>query len=166
MLFYLIFATASASSSYSISYESMMQDLHCTNFQATLGLSLYVIGYGIAPLIFSSFSEVWLLPVSCHPWALNNIWVSGVRQTTHLPSVIRFVFASWSYECIVSGRKLHCCHKRSSCLAGHQTYKPWLCRVHYKESLAQLVFVCLQGPSLTFGSRMSKVWYLWLLTYW
>ncbi|OAX39681.1 MFS general substrate transporter [Rhizopogon vinicolor AM-OR11-026] len=49
--------TSAASSSYSISYESMMQDLDCTNLQVTLGLSLYVIGYGVIPLISSSFSE-------------------------------------------------------------------------------------------------------------
>jgi len=56
--FYLIFSTAAASSSYSISYKSMTNDLNCTEFQATLGLSLYAIGFGIVPLISSSFSEV------------------------------------------------------------------------------------------------------------
>ncbi|KAG2133289.1 major facilitator superfamily domain-containing protein [Suillus clintonianus] len=49
--------TASSASSYSISYESMMQDLNCTQLQATVGLSMYVIGFGIVPLISSSFSE-------------------------------------------------------------------------------------------------------------
>ncbi|KAG1894160.1 MFS general substrate transporter [Suillus fuscotomentosus] len=38
--------TAAAASSYSISYESMMHDLNCTQLQATVGLSLYVIGFG------------------------------------------------------------------------------------------------------------------------
>lgn len=56
--FYLIFPTAAAASSYSISYESMMHDLNCTQLQATVGLSLYVIGFGIVPLVSSSFSEV------------------------------------------------------------------------------------------------------------
>jgi hypothetical protein len=58
MLFYLIFATAASSASYSISYESMMHDLNCTQLQATVGLSMYVIGFGVVPLISSSFSEV------------------------------------------------------------------------------------------------------------
>ncbi|KAG1807052.1 MFS general substrate transporter [Suillus subaureus] len=49
--------TAASASSYSISYESMMHDLNCTQLQATVGLSLYVIGFGIVPLITSSFSE-------------------------------------------------------------------------------------------------------------
>ncbi|KAJ8579897.1 MFS general substrate transporter [Rhizopogon salebrosus TDB-379] len=48
---------SSPQSSYPISYESMMQDLHCTEFQATLGLGLYAMGFGIFPLISSSFSE-------------------------------------------------------------------------------------------------------------
>ncbi|KAG2140816.1 MFS general substrate transporter [Suillus cothurnatus] len=48
---------AAASSSYSISYESMMKDLKCTQLEATLGLSLYVIGFGVVPLISSSFGE-------------------------------------------------------------------------------------------------------------
>ncbi|KAJ8580465.1 MFS general substrate transporter [Rhizopogon salebrosus TDB-379] len=52
-----MFATASLQSSYPISYESMMQDLHCTEFQATLGLGLYAIGFGVFPLVSSSFSE-------------------------------------------------------------------------------------------------------------
>ncbi|KAG2039237.1 MFS general substrate transporter [Suillus americanus] len=49
--------TAASASSYSISYESMMHDLNCTQLQATVGLSLYVVGFGIVPLISSSFSE-------------------------------------------------------------------------------------------------------------
>ena len=54
-------STAAASSSYSISYESMMKDLNCTELQVTLGLALYVIGFGIVPLISSSFSEVFTI---------------------------------------------------------------------------------------------------------
>ncbi|KAG2058309.1 MFS general substrate transporter, partial [Suillus hirtellus] len=49
--------TGAAASSYAISYDSMITDLNCTRLQATLGLSLYAIGYGIVPLFSSSFSE-------------------------------------------------------------------------------------------------------------
>ncbi len=35
----------------------MTKDLNCTNLQATLGLSLYVIGFGVVPLVTSSLSE-------------------------------------------------------------------------------------------------------------
>ncbi|KAG2120539.1 MFS general substrate transporter [Suillus discolor] len=55
--FHLITSTGAAASSYAISYDSMIKDLNCTRLQVTLGLSLYAIGYGIVPLISSSFSE-------------------------------------------------------------------------------------------------------------
>jgi len=35
----------------------MMKDLNCTEFEATLGLSLFTLGFGIVPLVSSSFSE-------------------------------------------------------------------------------------------------------------
>jgi predicted MFS family arabinose efflux permease len=38
-------------------FPSMMKDLHCTHFQATIGLSAYALGFGVVPLVSSSFSE-------------------------------------------------------------------------------------------------------------
>jgi predicted MFS family arabinose efflux permease len=38
-------------------YSSMTRDLDCTLFQATIGLSMYALGVGLAPLVTSSFSE-------------------------------------------------------------------------------------------------------------
>ena len=38
-------------------FESMLRDLKATQLQATAGLSLYAVGFGITPLITSSFSE-------------------------------------------------------------------------------------------------------------
>lgn len=35
----------------------MERDLNCTKFQATLGVSLYALGFGIVPLVTASFSE-------------------------------------------------------------------------------------------------------------
>ncbi|KAH7882287.1 MFS general substrate transporter [Phlebopus sp. FC_14] len=49
--------TAAASSSYAISTPSMIEELKCTSLEATLGLGLYAIGFGIVPLVTSSFSE-------------------------------------------------------------------------------------------------------------
>lgn len=48
---------AAAAASYSMGYQSMMRDLNCTQFQATVGLSLWSIGFGTVPLITSSFTE-------------------------------------------------------------------------------------------------------------
>ncbi|KAJ7708906.1 MFS polyamine transporter [Mycena rosella] len=48
---------AFASSAYSLGFDSMMRDLNCTEFQATVGLSVYTLGFGLVPLFSSSFSE-------------------------------------------------------------------------------------------------------------
>lgn len=38
-------------------FASMTRDLNCTHFQATIGLSMYALGFGIVPLVTASFSE-------------------------------------------------------------------------------------------------------------
>ena len=38
-------------------FPSMTNDLNCTEFQAAIGLSVYALGFGLVPLITSSFSE-------------------------------------------------------------------------------------------------------------
>ncbi|KAJ4470182.1 MFS polyamine transporter [Lentinula aciculospora] len=48
---------SSNASTYNLGFDSMMVDLNCTEFQATIGLSLYAFGFGIVPLVTASFSE-------------------------------------------------------------------------------------------------------------
>ncbi|KZS99663.1 MFS general substrate transporter [Laetiporus sulphureus 93-53] len=48
---------ASSSGSYALGFTSMTRDLNCTDFQATLGISLYCLGFGVVPLVTASFSE-------------------------------------------------------------------------------------------------------------
>ncbi|KAH7908593.1 MFS general substrate transporter [Hygrophoropsis aurantiaca] len=48
---------ASAADSFSMGYQSMMRELNCTEFEATVALSLYALGFSIVPLFTSSFSE-------------------------------------------------------------------------------------------------------------
>jgi MFS family permease len=48
---------AAAASSYTMGNSSMIEDLDCTLFQATLGFSVYTLGFAFAPLVTSSFSE-------------------------------------------------------------------------------------------------------------
>ncbi|KAJ3922465.1 MFS polyamine transporter [Lentinula edodes] len=48
---------SSNASTYNLGFDSMMVDLNCTEFQATVGLSLYALGFGIVPLVTASFSE-------------------------------------------------------------------------------------------------------------
>lgn len=45
---------AAAVSSYTMGYSSMIRDLNCTLFQATLGFSVYTIGFALVPLVTSS----------------------------------------------------------------------------------------------------------------
>ena len=53
----LIGFSASTASAYNLGFASMRRDLHCTEFQATVGLSVYALGFGVVPLITASFSE-------------------------------------------------------------------------------------------------------------
>ncbi|KAJ3729937.1 MFS polyamine transporter [Lentinula guzmanii] len=48
---------SSNASTYNLGFDSMSVDLDCTEFQATIGLSLYALGFGIVPLVTASFSE-------------------------------------------------------------------------------------------------------------
>ncbi|KAF8799275.1 MFS polyamine transporter [Phlegmacium glaucopus] len=51
------YIVSSAASIYTMGFPSMIRDLHCTEFQATIGLSVYALGYGVTPLVTASFSE-------------------------------------------------------------------------------------------------------------
>ncbi|KAJ7308538.1 MFS polyamine transporter [Mycena albidolilacea] len=48
---------SSAASAYNLGFASMTKDLNCTAFQATVGFSVFTLGFGLVPLISSSFSE-------------------------------------------------------------------------------------------------------------
>ncbi|TFK39513.1 MFS polyamine transporter [Crucibulum laeve] len=48
---------SSTASAYSLGTPSMTRDLNCSNFQATIGIAIYCLGFGIVPLVTASFSE-------------------------------------------------------------------------------------------------------------
>jgi predicted MFS family arabinose efflux permease len=48
---------AAAISSYTMGVPTMVDDLRCSTFAATVGLSVYPIGFGVVPLFTSSLSE-------------------------------------------------------------------------------------------------------------
>ncbi|KAJ3551754.1 hypothetical protein NM688_g4528 [Phlebia brevispora] len=52
-----VVAPAANASSYNIGYPDMTRELNCTNFEATIGLSTYTLGFAITPLVTASFSE-------------------------------------------------------------------------------------------------------------
>ncbi|KAF4576949.1 hypothetical protein EYR36_004933 [Pleurotus pulmonarius] len=48
---------SSAAGAYNMGFPSMLRDLNCTDFQATVGLAVYPLGFGIVPLVTASWSE-------------------------------------------------------------------------------------------------------------
>lgn len=71
---------ASAAATYAMGSPSMIRDLNCTQFQATVGVSLYALGFGVVPLISASFSEEFgrqpLYLVSAIGFALTHLMVA------------------------------------------------------------------------------------------
>jgi MFS family permease len=55
-IIFTLFVSAS-SSSYNLGFPSMIPALNCTQFEATLGLGLYALGFGVTPLVTAAFSE-------------------------------------------------------------------------------------------------------------
>lgn len=51
------FSIASVASVIALGYPSMIRDLNCSAEQAAATLSLYSLGFGVAPLILASLSE-------------------------------------------------------------------------------------------------------------
>ncbi|KAF8799274.1 MFS polyamine transporter [Phlegmacium glaucopus] len=51
------YLASAAASIYNMGFPSMIRDLHCTEFQATAGLSVFTLGFGVIPLVTASFSE-------------------------------------------------------------------------------------------------------------
>ncbi|KAG6846828.1 hypothetical protein H0H93_011533 [Arthromyces matolae] len=51
------FFASSIAGAYNMGFDSMTRDLNCTQFQATIGLSVYALGFGLVPLVSASFSE-------------------------------------------------------------------------------------------------------------
>lgn len=52
------FVVYTSSAIYTSSTEGVMKEFNVSQIEATLGLSLYVLGYGVGPLIFSPLGEI------------------------------------------------------------------------------------------------------------
>lgn len=50
-------SSAATAGAYNLGFGTMLQDIKATQLEATAGLSLYALGFGVTPLITSSFSE-------------------------------------------------------------------------------------------------------------
>ncbi|EAU90189.2 drug transporter [Coprinopsis cinerea okayama7 len=49
--------SSTTSTSYNMGFPSMNRDLQASNFQATVGLAVYSVGFGVVPLFTAPFSE-------------------------------------------------------------------------------------------------------------
>ena len=65
---------------YNLGFPGMIKDLNCTQFQATVGLALACLGFGVAPMVTASFSEEFgrqpLYIVSAIGFALMHVMVA------------------------------------------------------------------------------------------
>ncbi|KAA1468947.1 MFS general substrate transporter [Dentipellis sp. KUC8613] len=72
--------SATAASTYNLGFDTMTRDLNCTEFQATIGLSVYALGFGIVPLLTASLSEEFgrqsLYIVSCFGFMMMHLMVA------------------------------------------------------------------------------------------
>lgn len=74
----------------------MMNDLNCTQFQATLGLSLYCLGFGVLPLLTSSLSEDFgRLPL--YYVSVAGFLLMHVMTALYVPAVLGHVFLLRGY---------------------------------------------------------------------
>ena len=77
---YLFRIVAAAAGSYNLGFPDMERDLNCTEFEATIGLSMYTLGFAITPLVTASFSEEFgrqpLYVVSCFGFAMMHVMVA------------------------------------------------------------------------------------------
>ncbi|WWC59282.1 uncharacterized protein I303_101833 [Kwoniella dejecticola CBS 10117] len=69
---------------FTIGYASMMEDLNCTRFQASLGNGVYNFGFGIAPLLIAPLSEEfgrrWTYVIAVIAYLLMHIMLALSRN--------------------------------------------------------------------------------------
>ncbi|RTE74668.1 hypothetical protein BHE90_010912 [Fusarium euwallaceae] len=58
LICFYTFVVYLSSAIYSPSTEGVMKKFNVSNLEATLGLAMYVLGYGVGPLLFSPLSEI------------------------------------------------------------------------------------------------------------
>ncbi|KAF6753121.1 MFS polyamine transporter [Ephemerocybe angulata] len=81
-------------SSYNMGFSSMTRDLNATIFQATIGLSLFTLGFGVVPMITAAFSEEFgrrpLYIVSMVGFAVMYVMVAEANNI-HTVQIARFL---------------------------------------------------------------------------
>ncbi|KAM0249851.1 hypothetical protein ACHAQJ_008889, partial [Trichoderma viride] len=102
------FVVYTTSAIYTTSEGGVMQRFGVSELKATLGLSIYVLGYGIGPLIFSPLSEIPLIgrnPVYITTMFLFVIISIPTAFAPNYPGlmVLRFLQGFFGSPCLASG---------------------------------------------------------------
>jgi MFS family permease len=137
-LFYLLSSSkASAISTYTIGILTMTRDLNCSTFEATVGLSVYPLGFSLVPLLTSSLSEEFgrfrLYIISSLLFMLTHVMIALYSQSS-LPA---FLHANFQFT-------------------EPPIYKPLLLLDYSVVPSAQQVQHWLAVPSPIYGGLMSK----------
>ncbi|KAF7590700.1 hypothetical protein BBP40_002536 [Aspergillus hancockii] len=102
------FVVYTTSAIYTPSTEGIMKEFGVSSLLATLGLSLYVLGYGIGPLIFSPLSEIPVIGrnpvyiVTMFLFVIISIPTAFVNNFAGLV-VLRFLQGFFGSPCLASG---------------------------------------------------------------
>uniref|UniRef100_A0A0D2YG30 Major facilitator superfamily (MFS) profile domain-containing protein n=1 Tax=Fusarium oxysporum (strain Fo5176) TaxID=660025 RepID=A0A0D2YG30_FUSOF len=96
------------SSIYVPSVGQVMQEFNVTETAASLGLALYVLGYGFGPLLFSPLSEVLYIgrnPIYIITFAVFNLLCIGAALTENFAGflIIRFLQGFFGSPCLATG---------------------------------------------------------------
>lgn len=102
------FVVYTTSAIYTTSEGGIMQRFGVSEIKATLGLSIYVLGYGIGPLIFSPLSEIPLIGRNPVYIATMFMFVIISIPTAFAPNypglmVLRFLQGFFGSPCLASG---------------------------------------------------------------
>ncbi|KAM6528944.1 hypothetical protein FALCPG4_009896 [Fusarium falciforme] len=97
-----------ASSIYTATYAQMNAEFHVSNIVATLGLSTFVMGIALGPLLTSPLSEYYgRRPIYLVSWAMFTIWTipSAVAQNIETMIIVRFFagFAGSTFLSVAGG---------------------------------------------------------------
>ncbi|RSL67627.1 hypothetical protein CEP53_002882 [Fusarium sp. AF-6] len=97
-----------ASSIYTTTYAQMNAEFHVSNIVATLGLSTFVMGIALGPLLTSPLSEYYgRRPIYLVSWAMFTIWTipSAVAQNIETMIIVRFFagFAGSTFLSVAGG---------------------------------------------------------------
>lgn len=102
------FAAYGASSMYASSEQGVMADFHVGATPAALGLAIYVLGYGVGPLLFAPLSEMaavgrnWVYAPTFFLFVILSIPTAVVGNYAGL-LVLRFLTGFFSSPCLANG---------------------------------------------------------------